>query len=176
MFWAKCNCSKLYVDLDKLKYVLVKYRPVWAWLWEAAVSSWAPKALCARRSSAVVIYWAAKSHKMSLTTLFHSYQSVSYFSLNPTVTCLSFPILGGVKVPFGLKTLSNLFSSAQLISSRPGSKLVLADKTYNAADVDSPIAPEFPGRAVWETISELLLRRQKHRLWTTTLFYYICDC
>lgn len=74
----------------------------------------APKALCA--SIAVVIDWAAKSHKMSLTTLFHSYQSVSYFSLSLTVTCLSFPIPGESSSRW-LENLPNLFSSAQLISS-----------------------------------------------------------
>lgn len=44
------------------------------------------------KSAAVVIYWAAKSHKMSLTTPFHSYQSVTYFhstTLSPVSHSLS---------------------------------------------------------------------------------------
>lgn len=46
------------------------------------------------KSAAVVILWAAKSHKMSLTMPFHSYQSVTYFrstTLSPVSHSLSSP-------------------------------------------------------------------------------------
>lgn len=123
----------------------------------------APKALCA--SIAVVIDWAAKSHKMSLTTLFHSYQSVSYFSLSLAVTCLSFPIPRESSSRW-LENLPNLFSSAQLISSTGQAVRWHWQRFQHCRCWSTLTAVQFSGPAVWETISGLLVRGRRYLAWT----------
>lgn len=82
--------------------------------------------MCARKSTAVVIYWAAKSQNFFNHTISELPICVLFFTQPYChLSFISFP--WGVKVPFGLKTSPIFFSSAQLISSRPGCKVVLAE-------------------------------------------------
>lgn len=98
--WEENNCFKLYVDIVTYTYI-GQFEDDCGKLQSQVESQrhCAQKKPPKKQNTAVVIYWVAKSHKMSLTTLLHSYQSVSYFSLTPTVTCLSFPVLGESKFP-----------------------------------------------------------------------------
>lgn len=138
------------------------------------MSQGGPQRQCVQeKSTAVVIYWAAKSHKMSLTTLFHSYQSVSYFSLNPPVTCRSFPIPGESKFPLAWKRLQSFFffffiSSTNFQWTRQWEG---TGRDFSTADVEASTALQFFGPAVPETISRLLLRRQRYLVCTTTVFH-----
>lgn len=112
------------------------------------------KAPCARKISSVVIYWAAKSHKMSLNTLLYSYQSMSYFSPNLSVTCLSFPLLRESKFPLAgkaLRSLSHLLNS--FLVGRPVSP---TGRGCSSTDVQALAAQEFSDPAVRQMVFKLL--------------------
>lgn len=95
-----------------------------------------PQRHCVQERAMLQLYTAAKSHKMSLTTPLHSNQSVSYFSLLSPVS--HFLSLGSQSSLWLEKPLLFFFpSSAQLISSRQVSEMVLAEVSFSAADVEA---------------------------------------
>lgn len=98
------------------------------------------------------------SHQISLTTLFHSYQSVAYFFFFFRGPCchLSFPHGGGVRVPFGLKS-SAVFSHQ--LSSVTGA-CVLVEISALKMLTHRPL-PQFPLPAIriWNIRSGELVKK-----------------
>lgn len=132
----------------------------------------APGALCARQSTAVVIYWATKSQKMSLTTLPHSYQSVSYFSLTLSVTCLSFPVQRESKFPLAWKPLQSFF----ICSTNFQWAGQYRQRTQQCRCWSTGCSAVFLGLAASETISGLLTEEAVvSTLYSVLLYLWLCS-